>query len=289
MKYHVVPRSRKVPDAELLADLSAVAKKLGCTMLSKKVYDDHGRFCACTFNNRFGSWIAALALVGIKPGHCYNVLPERVIAYLQRVAKIMGSDRLFFRDYKKHGSFTSTVLYRLFGNWQTAALAAGLAPEVYRESTDADLFDNLKNIWETLGRQPTVLDVRAPLSKFSIEPYTRRFGTFTQALLAFEKAMAEPGEIPDQPTPPISRRSWPHRRTSRTVNYRLRFLVLSRDDFRCCACGRSPATHRGIALQVDHKKPWRNGGETVLENLQTLCGDCNQGKSDLPWKAGDPK
>jgi len=35
------------------------------------------------------------------------------------------------------------------------------------------------------------------------------------------------------------------------------------------------------AIIVDHKKAWANGGETVLENLETLCSKCNIGKSDL--------
>ena len=36
-----------------------------------------------------------------------------------------------------------------------------------------------------------------------------------------------------------------------------------------------------IILHVDHIKAWAKGGETVLENLQTLCSVCNIGKSDL--------
>ncbi len=69
-------------------------------------------------------------------------------------------------------------------------------------------------------------------------------------------------------------------RTSRTINVRLRFMTMRRDNFCCCACGRSPATHRGLELQVDHVVPWSRGGESVLENLQTLCSECNRGKSD---------
>lgn len=70
-------------------------------------------------------------------------------------------------------------------------------------------------------------------------------------------------------------------KTSRDINLRLRFLVMKRDNFKCCVCGRSPATAQGLELQVDHIKPWTKGGETTLENLQTLCRDCNLGKSDL--------
>ncbi len=32
---------------------------------------------------------------------------------------------------------------------------------------------------------------------------------------------------------------------------------------------------------IDHIKPWSKGGETVLENLQTLCATCNLGKSNI--------
>jgi len=56
---------------------------------------------------------------------------------------------------------------------------------------------------------------------------------------------------------------------------------MRRDIFKCKICGRSPATDPSIVLHVDRIKAWANCGETVLENLQTLCSKCNIGKSDL--------
>ena len=70
-------------------------------------------------------------------------------------------------------------------------------------------------------------------------------------------------------------------RTSRTINLRLRFIVFSRDKFKCCACGASPAKDPLVELHVDHIVPWSKGGKTVKDNLQTLCSKCNLGKSDL--------
>ena len=70
-------------------------------------------------------------------------------------------------------------------------------------------------------------------------------------------------------------------KTKREINWRLRFIVMRRDNFKCKNCGRSPATDPSIILHVDHIKAWAKGGETVLENLQTLCSVCNIGKSDL--------
>jgi hypothetical protein len=44
------------------------------------------------------------------------------------------------------------------------------------------------------------------------------------------------------------------RHTSRSINLRLRFTILQRDNFSCCGYGRSPATNLGLKLQVDHIK-----------------------------------
>ena len=60
---------------------------------------------------------------------------------------------------------------------------------------------------------------------------------------------------------------------------------MRRDDFKCRICGTSPAVKPGTLLVVDHIVPWSNGGETVMENLQTLCEPCNGGKSNLPMNA----
>lgn len=50
--------------------------------------------------------------------------------------------------------------------------------------------------------------------------------------------------------------------------------VWDRDDWTCRHCG----THRN--LTVDHIKPVSKGGTNDLDNLQTLCGTCNNRKND---------
>jgi len=68
----------------------------------------------------------------------------------------------------------------------------------------------------------------------------------------------EPARYPRRPVPP-----------------KLRLAVFQRDGHRCVSCG---ATAGERALHADHKIPVAKGGETTLENLQTLCEDCNIGK-----------
>lgn len=70
------------------------------------------------------------------------------------------------------------------------------------------------------------------------------------------------------------------KRSSRVISDKLRYTVLKRDSFKCCACGASPAKDPSVELHIDHIVPWSKGGETTLENLQTLCSKCNIGKSD---------
>jgi 5-methylcytosine-specific restriction endonuclease McrA len=41
-----------------------------------------------------------------------------------------------------------------------------------------------------------------------------------------------------------------------------------------------PAVTPGVSIEGDHIIPWSKGGETVMENLQTLCFACNQGKTN---------
>lgn len=66
----------------------------------------------------------------------------------------------------------------------------------------------------------------------------------------------------------------------RRISDKLRYQVLKRDNFKCCACGASPAKNPAVELHIDHIIPWSKGGETTIDNLQTLCSKCNLGKSD---------
>lgn len=61
----------------------------------------------------------------------------------------------------------------------------------------------------------------------------------------------------------------------KTLNPKLRFLVLERDGFCCKLCGN---TAKKSVLEVDHILAVCNGGENDINNLQTLCYECNKGK-----------
>lgn len=61
----------------------------------------------------------------------------------------------------------------------------------------------------------------------------------------------------------------------RYVSTQKRYKVLKRDNFTCQLCGRSAPE---VTLEADHKISVLDGGSSEMENLWTLCRDCNRGK-----------
>jgi Homing endonuclease associated repeat/HNH endonuclease len=202
---------------------------------------------------------------------------------MRRVAVLIGGVVLRERDYLDHGKYGVRTAIKRFGAWSSAVERAGLQRSVERQISDAQLFENLLNVWTGLGRQPKYSELEKPASRYHVATYERRFGSWRSALEAFVNwanatdADATPRADPEAVTK--------RRKTSRQPDLRMRFRVLTRDRFTCCACGVSPATTPGTKLDVDHRTPWSEGGETVESNLQTLCDRCNQGKSNCVPKS----
>ena len=165
---------------------------------------------------------------------------------------------------------------------------AGLKVNLNRNFTNEEMFEEIERIWTKLGRQPTTTDIKKGISKYSLQSYSRRFGGWRGTLQAFVKYINantenienEKGFSLNKQEKTVEDSNCQHI-TNRDVNLRLRFKVFQRDNFKCCICGASPAKNPDVELHVDHIIPWSKGGETVLENLQTLCSKCNLGKSDL--------
>ncbi len=201
---------------------------------------------------------------------------EEIITDIRRVADLAGTNVISFRRYRELGNYDPTTAALRFGTWNGALLAAGLEIACERNITDERLFENLMRLWEHYGRQPRFRELACPPSVISSGPYQRRFQSWMKALEQFVAyANAQDARIPILVEPASGHR------TGRDPSLRLRFSVMKRDNFSCRACGASPALKPGLTLHVDHVKAWSVGGETVGENLQTLCEACNQGKSNV--------
>ena len=212
-----------------------------------------------------------------KEVHHY-IKSEELLRDVRDAAMRLKKSALSIKEYDEHGEYSSSAVMRRFGTWNKALKLAGLGVcnEYYSRG---DLFSNLEEVWIKKGAQPVRQDMNnRSWSSISSGAYLRAFGRWSEALRAFVKFVNSEQELEIQASE--SRMSVPQR-DKRDVNLRLRFLVMKRDNFKCCACGASPATDPCVVLHVDHIVPWAEGGRTEMDNLQTLCANCNQGKSNL--------
>jgi Homing endonuclease associated repeat/HNH endonuclease len=297
MQFELKKKGAQLLDSELLDDLRAVAKLTNRRYVARSDYERHGQFSRGTIAKHFGSWKHALIAAGLEHQDRPTASKELLINDLQRVAKIVGRDVLTLPEYTKHGRWSANPITRIFGGWIPALKAAGLIPGTDRFS-DEQLFENMQEVWTKLGRQPRYTEFFSPLSKYSRGTYCGRFGGWRLALEAFiewvstanefineSESLVAPIATINEPSAAISLPIRKVKRSAREINLRLRFRILNNNRFTCVACGRSPATHAGLVLHVDHIVPWSRGGETEAANLQTLCEPCNLGKSNVSFDA----
>jgi len=93
------------------------------------------------------------------------------------------------KEYKTHATANNLptlhqVLYQ-FGTWTAVIQAAGLTPNENRpprsnDLTDAELATEFIRVANRLGKMPTQMDFRSH-ARFSVRPYTYRWGSWTQA------------------------------------------------------------------------------------------------------------
>jgi hypothetical protein len=300
MKFELEPYNRNVPDSELIADLKRVANELQKNSVSCSEYDTQGRFHSGTLERRFGSWSKVVEMAGLakSPTSVKKISDEKLLDDLRLVAKQIQKPSVTRDEYEEHGQFAPANFRKRFGSWNKALDKAGLERTISFDTTEEELFTNLAEMWMRLGRQPRMSDITSQTSKFSHATFVNRFGTWRKSLEAFvvwankgeaqaievslqkEEVLQKPNTAQPQAKPPPKQEIFRHR-TSRTINYRLRFLVMRRDNFKCRITGRSPATDPSVILEVDHIVPWDKNGETVMENLQTLAKEINIGKSNL--------
>jgi len=219
----------------------------------------------------------------LKP-YTKSVSVDEIIGDFREVANKLNKDSITQKEYLNNGKHSIKTVYNKFSSWKKVLDAAGL--KLYSNTgsivTEEELFANLEIVWTKLGRQPSYNEMIKPLSKYHACTYERRFKGWRKALEKFVSSIN--GEVNISSEEAITKleiEPSTRHKTKRGINWRLRFIVLRRDNFKCQKCGRSPATDPKIVLHIDHKKAWANGGETVIENLETLCSVCNIGKSDL--------
>lgn len=209
-----------------------------------------------------------------------NSTAEEMIEDLATVARVLNVNALSQTDYRPKGKYHPATIARKFGGWNNALLKAGLKFKKNHLLTESELLNNLRKVWDSLGRQPNIEEMKKPLSEYCANAYTRRWGSWLKSLEAFVEYMRVVESKGEAEAEGKLNSKFRKKKTSRNINSRLRLLILQRDLFKCKICGASPSSSADVKLEVDHIIPYSKGGETVESNLQTLCRLCNNGKSN---------
>lgn len=126
---------------------------------------------------------------------------EEIVVELQRVARLLASNRVSQDDYEKHGSMSVSGICYVFGSWNRAIVAAGLEPydpsTADRPKTEVlELMEEIIRVTVELGKRPSDREM-ASFGKFSPKPYVKRWGTFAKGREAAYEALGFP-QLPEK-------------------------------------------------------------------------------------------
>lgn len=294
MIYKINIKSRNILDSDLIADLQRVANKYNKESLTYSEYDVYGIYHSSTIRRRFGTWKLALDKANLKytrkncKNHeCYTS-NEDFINDVKELAISLNKKTITYGEYQKHGKYAINKITKRLGGWDNVLQLASLESTPYKLGdgktiSDNDLLKEIELMWIKLGRQPTTNDVKDKVSKYSLNTYVRRFGSWNNALIAFVEFIncdKESSEESIEFKKSNRLESAIIHKTRREPSNRLKVQVLMRDGNRCRLCGIecNDGLHN---IHFDHIVPWSKGGETTLDNLQVLCSDCNLAKGNI--------
>jgi hypothetical protein len=279
----------------ILAEIKRVAGLIAEDVITQREFRKHARVGMNTLRRRFGSFEKALVTAGL--AHRFNVhrmssrqrkrpvtgvSDAQLLDELRSVARKLGRPTVTKRDFNRLSEFHAEAIRDRFGTWRAALEKAGLQiSRLGKRYNDDECFENLLQVWTYYGRPPRHEEMSRPPSAVGPKAYVKRWGTWKKALSAFVERVNKDAEALAEGPPSTTKHE--EQRPTRDADKRdiplgLRYNVLRRDNFKCVICGASPATDPKCRLHVDHILPWSRGGKTVIENLRTLCEDCNLGK-----------
>ena len=205
-----------------------------------------------------------------------NISDEDIIKDLLYVKNdILKKDTIIMKEYFQYGKYGKKAIINHFGTWNNLLDKLNIKKtRVNEHLTKEEIFSIIENLWITLQRQPNLREFESMThhTKKIIKTNFDKWSNCLQQFVEWENKKGINSNI-------ILSSKLKHK-TPREPSKSLRYDVLKRDGFKCVICGKSPSTNPNIKLHVDHINPYSLGGETEINNLQTLCSECNLGKSN---------
>ena len=108
MKFKLNEWKTQLTDEEIIADIQKTATKLGKDYISISTYKSQGKYSQTAIQAHFGTWKNALTLAGLRsernPAELKVISDEEYFDDLRRVANLINSDTVPYKEYRKHAS-----------------------------------------------------------------------------------------------------------------------------------------------------------------------------------------
>ncbi|RTL49931.1 MAG: HNH endonuclease [Rhodocyclaceae bacterium] len=115
---------KRIPDAEMISDLQAVAERLGKKIVTSTEYGQYGKFSLPTIAERFGTWANFVEKSGLKStGQVRNVPDADLFTEIERIWISLGKQPTTTDMKKGISKYSLDTFMRRFGGWRNALLA----------------------------------------------------------------------------------------------------------------------------------------------------------------------
>ena len=204
-----------------------------------------------------------------------------LIASLKKYAQSQNVESFGMRDYNAwRGKVAHAETIRVrFGTWGKALQAAGFRAVRGHKLDPKAMVSAFRDCWREHGSVPTLRQLEYFLQRHNYPFRIKTYGKFFGGLGPLAKRIVDVqnGTLVEAD---LYRPRKIERPRDRAVPLKLRTAVLKRDGHRCVKCGADPSRDKSVRLEVDHIIAVARGGTSKMNNLQTLCWACNQGKKD---------
>lgn len=203
-----------------------------------------------------------------------------LINSLKEYAQTHDVDSFGMLDYdswnKKIASAATISVH--FGTWGKALQSADCRVVRGYKLDPKAMVNAFRECWQKHGSVPTQRHLEEFLRQNNYPFRTKSYKMFGGlGALAKRIVAVQDGTLPEADLYK-PRNIKPH--LDRAVPLKIRYDVMKQDGYRCQKCGADQSQDKSVRLEVDHVVAVSRGGKSTIDNLQTLCWACNQGKKD---------
>jgi len=182
-----------IAKSDLLDELIRLKNLLGRTPTSRDMAEK-GKYGTSNYPNKFGSWNDAVREAGLEPTRDREVPREDLVAELKRVTEELGKPPNT-EEMKEHGCYGVSTCSNEFGTWNEALKTAGVGTNKEKNVPESDLLAELRRLNEDVDGGLIASHMRR-MGKFSVGTYSRKFGSWNDALREAGVELSNRSDIP---------------------------------------------------------------------------------------------